>query len=276
MTLAEGNLPLLLGELMEDNGPMSAAAEGDGGDSSGSGGGVVQSQRNAIPLIACAGITSKITLSIVTWLGNHLTREYNVGRKPLYLIGLVILPVRCLMIILLRHSSNEWLMSTQMLAGIGYGLTGLLSTLIIADITIGSNGGRLNLVMAVTDTFGSLGYSISQYVGQVIAEKLGHVASLLVSLTLSIMPIIFFMYMPETSGIRGGGNSDGGGGNSNRRRRHQQLQQQHSQDNSVVAIEMSSTSTTSKAVAAVNRSSSKKLIDDEEDDDDDDELCAVA
>jgi len=44
---------------------------------------------------------------------------------------------------------------------------------------------------------------MSNFFGQLVVEKFGHVASLLGSLFISFVPIVLFMAMPETLGHRG-------------------------------------------------------------------------
>lgn len=48
-----------------------------------------------------------------------------------------------------------------------------------------------------------LGATLSNFLGQMVVEHFGHVASLSGSLILSIVPILLFSFMPETYGHRG-------------------------------------------------------------------------
>ena len=48
-----------------------------------------------------------------------------------------------------------------------------------------------------------LGATLSNFLGQMVVEKFGHVASLTGSLVLSVIPLILFCFMPETYGHRG-------------------------------------------------------------------------
>lgn len=57
--------------------------------------------------------------------------------------------------------------------------------------------------MGLTASFFGLGATLSNFLGQLVVEKLGHVASLTGSLFISIVPIVLFMLMPETLGQRG-------------------------------------------------------------------------
>ena len=58
--------------------------------------------------------------------------------------------------------------------------------------------------MGLTASCFGLGATMSNYFGQLVVEKLGHVTSLTGSLVLSLIPIcLFSIFMPETYGHRG-------------------------------------------------------------------------
>ncbi|KAL7567055.1 hypothetical protein ACA910_002781 [Epithemia clementina (nom. ined.)] len=183
---ANANVLLVLGELM-----------GGGHDEDGS------VRRTAIPLTAGAIVTAQVTMAIATWAGDKLT-AVGVGRKPLFLAGILSLPIRCALIIWWKDAGSARLLSTQVLDGIGGGLLGLIHPYLVADITFGT--GRFNVVMGLTASFFGLGATLSNFLGQMIVEHFGHVASLSGSLLLSIAPILIFSLMPETYGCRGSSN----------------------------------------------------------------------
>lgn len=99
--------------------------------------------RLTIPLIAVAIVLERVIMALTTWIGDKMTM-CGCGRKPLLIAGLISLPIRCALLILWRHSGNEWLLSTQILDGVGAGLFDLIVPYLVADITFGS--GRFNLV----------------------------------------------------------------------------------------------------------------------------------
>ena len=58
--------------------------------------------------------------------------------------------------------------------------------------------------MGLTASCFGLGATLSNLLGQVIVENMGHVASLSGSLVLSVIPVVLFaLGMPETLGQRG-------------------------------------------------------------------------
>lgn len=175
---------LVLGELMSSD-------DGDDGEPS----------RSAIPLIGGAIVTAQLMMAIATWVGGKLT-AIGVGRKPLFMAGIVTLPLRCALIILWKDAGNTKLLLTQILDGLEGGLMGLIHPYLVADITFGT--GRFNVVMGLTASCFGLGGTLSNFIGQHIVENYGHVASLMGSLLLSIIPIVIFgCFMPETLGDRG-------------------------------------------------------------------------
>jgi len=123
-SFANANVLIVLGELMS-------------GDEGGS------VRRSAIPLTAAAIVLAQITMAVATWLGGKLTLK-GTGRKPLFLAGLVTLPVRCALIIWLKDAGDAFLLSTQILDGIGGGFFGLCHPMLVADLGMGT--GRFNLL----------------------------------------------------------------------------------------------------------------------------------
>ena len=95
---ANANVLLVLGELMGGD-------EEDGGV-----------KRSAIPLIAGAIVLAQFTMSGATIMGDKLTKQ-GWGRKPLFLAGLITLPIRCALIIFWKDAGESFLLSTQILDG---------------------------------------------------------------------------------------------------------------------------------------------------------------
>jgi MFS family permease len=158
-------------------------------------------KRSAIPLIAGAIILAQLTMAIATSATGRLT-NVGYGRKPLFLIGLASLPIRCGLIIVLQDAGVGWLLATQFLDGLAGGICGLIHPYLVADLTFGT--GRFNVVMGMTASCFGLGATLSNFLGQMLVEKYGHEASLVGSLILSVFPLIVFgLCMPETRGLRG-------------------------------------------------------------------------
>jgi len=155
---------------------------------------------NAVTTVS-AIVLAQLTMSVATYVGDVLTKRGH-GRKPLFLAGLLTLPIRCGLIILWRDAGDSYLLSTQILDGIGGGFFGLLHPYLVNDIAFGY--GRFNVLLGLTASCFGLGATLSNLLGQIVVEKLGHAASLTGSLLLSIIPVVLFSCcMPETLGQRG-------------------------------------------------------------------------
>ena len=124
-SFANANVLLVLGELMG----------GDNDDGS--------VKRTAIPLIAGAIVLAQFTMTVATFAGDSMTKS-GWGRKPLFMAGLLTLPVRCALIIFWKDAGEAFLLSTQILDGLGGGFFGLLHPYLVADITFGT--GRFNVL----------------------------------------------------------------------------------------------------------------------------------
>ena len=123
---ANANVLLVLGEIMgQDKGKEEGLT------------------RMAIPLTAGAIVTAQVIMAIVTSVGGWCT-ENGWVRKPLFLIGISSLPIRCALIILLKDAGHQYLVSTQILDGVAGGLFALIHPFMVADITFGT--GRFNAV----------------------------------------------------------------------------------------------------------------------------------
>ncbi len=117
------------------------------------------------------------------------------GRKPVFLIGFAILPIRGLLYIL---SDNPiFIVSVQLLDGIGAGIFGVLSVVVVADLTQGT--GRYNLVLGAIATAHSIGASLSNFVSGYIVNAWGFsIGFLFLASVAALAFAIFGLMMPET------------------------------------------------------------------------------
>jgi MFS family permease len=120
------------------------------------------------------------------------------GRKPLFLVGFLILPIRGA----LYTFSNDptWLVGVQLLDGIGAGLFGALFPLIIADLTWGT--GRFNVTRGVVQTAQGVGASLSTTIAGVIVTVASYSAAYLTLAAIAATGLmLFWLAMPETKDI---------------------------------------------------------------------------
>ena len=157
-------------------------------------------KRSAIPLIATAIVVSQVMMSVATHAGDTITK-LGYGRRPLIIAGLLSLPIRCALIIYWKDSGEAYLLSTQILDGLGDGILTLMLPILVADVAYGT--GRFNLLMGFTASWFGLGATFSNLIGQFVVERFGYVESLAGSFFLSIVAVVLYsLAMPETRGLR--------------------------------------------------------------------------
>jgi MFS family permease len=120
------------------------------------------------------------------------------GRKPLFLAGFAILPVRGALYTL--SDDPAWLLSVQLLDGIGAGLFGALFPLIVADLTWGT--GRFNVTRGAVQAAHGVGAALSTTVAGVIVTVAGYSAAFLTLAAVAAFGLVLFsLAMPETMNI---------------------------------------------------------------------------
>jgi MFS family permease len=118
------------------------------------------------------------------------------GRKPLFLAGFAILPIRAALYTL--SDNSFWLIGVQVLDGVGAGIFGALTPLVIADIMRGT--GRYNLAQGAVATLQGIGASLSGLIAGVIVDHYGYSATFLaLGAVAAVAVIVFAIGMPETA-----------------------------------------------------------------------------
>jgi MFS family permease len=118
------------------------------------------------------------------------------GRKPLFLVGFGILPIRAVLYTLSNNSF--WLVGVQLLDGVGAGIFGALAPLVIADVMRGT--GRFNLAQGLVATVQGIGASTSGLISGVIVDRAGYSAGFLsLGAAAAIAVTVFAVAMPETA-----------------------------------------------------------------------------
>ncbi|MGB6165690.1 MAG: MFS transporter [Pseudonocardiaceae bacterium] len=122
------------------------------------------------------------------------------GRKVIFLAAFVALPLRG---VLFTLSDNAlYLVSIQILDGVGAGIFGALFPLVIADLTRGT--GRYNLAFGVTSTMQGIGAALSTTVAGVIIVTGGYNLAFLALAGIAFLALMIFAFaMPETGTVDG-------------------------------------------------------------------------
>jgi MFS family permease len=117
------------------------------------------------------------------------------GRKPLFLAGFLILPIRGMLYTL--SDNPYWLVGVQLLDGVGAGLYGALFPLIVADLMQGT--GRFNVAIGAVMTAQGIGASLSTTLAGLIVVNAGYGAAFLTLAAIAGAGLaLFWLEMPET------------------------------------------------------------------------------
>lgn len=142
---------------------------------------------------ACIVAAQAVMLPIALLVG----RKADIwGRKPLFLVGFAILPIRAALYTL--SDNSLWLIAVQLLDGVGAGIFGALTPLVIADIMRGT--GRYNLAQGGIATVQGIGASVSGLAAGVIVDHFGYSPAFLGAAAVAAAALaVFALWMPETA-----------------------------------------------------------------------------
>jgi MFS family permease len=149
--------------------------------------------RNSMMFMSACVVTTQL---VVTFLASWAGRKAGTwGRKPLLLIAFGVLPVRAVLYTL-THKTVE-LVAIQVLDGVAAAIFGVVSVLVIADLTKGT--GRFNLTLGAIGTAVGMGASLSQVIAGSIVHHFGSNAGFLVLAAVAAAALgILYFFMPET------------------------------------------------------------------------------
>jgi MFS family permease len=126
------------------------------------------------------------------WVGRQAN---NWGRRPLLLIGVGALPLRALLFAFI--TDPPLLLVFQLLDGVSGAVVGVLTALVIADVTNGT--GRFNLSQGLVGTASGIGASLSTALFGLIAASFGRaVVFLTIASVAFVAVLILWCLMPET------------------------------------------------------------------------------
>jgi MFS family permease len=133
-----------------------------------------------------------IVAILAPWVGFHSEKR---GRRPLLLIGFGLEPIRALLIAF--TSGYPFLLVGQALSGVTGAMIGVLTTVVIADLTAGT--GRFNLAMGVLGALSGVAAALSTgatgYVFQAIGPRLGYLPLAAVA---AAATVLLWVFLSET------------------------------------------------------------------------------
>jgi predicted MFS family arabinose efflux permease len=149
--------------------------------------------RNSMMFMSACVVTTQLVVTVLaSWSGRKAGLW---GRKPLLLVAFAVLPVRAVLYTLTDNAFA--LVAIQTLDGVAAAIFGVVSVLVIADLTQGS--GRFNLTLGAIATAVGIGASLSQVIAGSIVHHFGfNVGFLFLAAVASAAFAVLYFFMPET------------------------------------------------------------------------------
>jgi MFS family permease len=150
--------------------------------------------KEATAMMSACIVAAQLVMLPIALLVGRKADEW--GHKPLFLAGFAILPIRAVLYTL--SDNSFWLIGVQVLDGVGAGIFGALTPLVIADIMRGT--GRYNLAQGAVATVQGVGASLSGLAAGVIVDHFGYSAAFLCAgAAAAVAFVVFAVWMPETA-----------------------------------------------------------------------------
>jgi predicted MFS family arabinose efflux permease len=155
-----------------------------------------QGRSSMLFMSACVVTTQFVITLIASWSGR---KAGTWGRKPLLLIAFAALPIRGVLYTLTANTAL--LVAIQVMDGVGAGIFGVVSVLVIADLTRGT--GRFNLTLGAISAAVGIGAALSQVIAGSIVHHAGYrTGFLFLAGVASAALAILYFFMPETRNTR--------------------------------------------------------------------------
>jgi len=152
-----------------------------------------EGKRQAAPFIAALIIVPQLIVALLApWVGRQAEKR---GRKPLLLMGFAALPIRAMLFAL--FSDPYALIVIQILDGITAAVLGVMTALVIADVTKGT--GRFNLAQGIFGTIMGVGASLSPTLTGLIVYRFGPSAGFVSLAAVGLVAfLVVAVLLPET------------------------------------------------------------------------------
>jgi MFS family permease len=153
---------------------------------------LAQDRRSPLIVSALIVVPQVVVAVSAPWVGR---RANSWGRRPLLLIGFAALPIRAACFALTRDPAL--LVAVQLLDGITGAALGVLTPLVIADISRGT--GRFNLAQGFVGTFSGIGASLSTTVSGLVAQSFGSAIGFTAVAAVAVIALVtLWALLPET------------------------------------------------------------------------------
>ena len=132
-----------------------------------------------------------IVALLAPWVGQ---RAQTRGRKALLLVGFAALPIRAVLFALTNNPLA--LTAIQALDGVTGAVIGVMTALVIADVTKGT--GRFNLAQGMFGTLMGVGASLSPTLSGLIVYHFGYWAGFMSLAAGGLALVVLALFLPET------------------------------------------------------------------------------
>jgi MFS family permease len=133
-----------------------------------------------------------IVTALAPWVGFHSEKR---GRRPLLLVGFGLEPVRALLLAV--TAAYPALMIAQVLSGLTGAIIGVMTVIVIADLTAGT--GRFNLALGVLGALSGIAATISTSLTGFVFEALGpRLGYLPLAVAAAGATVLVWMFLSET------------------------------------------------------------------------------
>jgi MFS family permease len=156
--------------------------------------GLAKTQANATSIWMSGLIIAPqvVVAALAPWVGYHSERR---GRKPLLLIGFAVEPLRAAL--LAFTSSYAFLVVAQLLSGVTGAIIGVLTVLVITDLTTGT--GRFNLAQGTVGATTGLAASLSTLATGYLFQNIGNTGGFLaITAVAGVATGLIAMFVSET------------------------------------------------------------------------------
>ena len=155
----------------------------------------VDHANSALYMAACIIVAQAVMTPVALLAGRYAERW---GRKRVLVIGFAVLPIRGLLYTMVRNPHA--LVAIQILDGVGAGIFGVVSVIVVADLARGT--GRFNFIQGAINTGVSIGASISNLMTGFIVKRSGYNSGFVVLAIIAAVALASLLFaMPETKGI---------------------------------------------------------------------------
>jgi MFS family permease len=149
-------------------------------------------QHASIWMSALIVVPQVVVAIFAPWVGYHSERR---GRRPLLLIGFAAEPLRA--VLLAFTNAYAFTLAAQVLDGITGAVIGVLTIVVITDLTAGT--GRFNLAHGIIGALIGIAASLSTAITGFFSEEFGHAAGFLIIAAVACAgTVLLWLFLSET------------------------------------------------------------------------------